>query len=72
MTLQFFHPHGPIYSAIQPLNQDSVWTLDFPTIIWKGETQMIWKFQQCQAPEKQELIYIYDDIMIVMNKHLIL
>jgi hypothetical protein len=33
---------------------------------------MIWKFQQCQAPEKQELIYIYDDIMIVMNKHLIL
>jgi hypothetical protein len=33
---------------------------------------MIWKFQQFQAPEKQELIYIYDDIMIVIDEHLIL
>jgi hypothetical protein len=33
---------------------------------------MIWKFQQCQAPEKQELIYIYDDIMIVIDEYLIL
>jgi hypothetical protein len=33
---------------------------------------MIWKFQHCQAPEKPELIYIYEDIMIVIDAHLIL